>query len=109
MLDPDREQKSVKRRDRLQSKIAAALRDFSSGKDNEETAYDRVYDILLDAEYDLHDGTMTKQDGCAVLRQCDCVLMGIDDGSVAVSPPTASSPTRPNPKSSPTSSGCMRK
>ncbi len=96
MLDPERKRKSAKRRERLQSKIAAALRDFSKGKDNDETAYDRVYDILLDAEYDLHDGKMTRKDGNAVLRQCDCALSGIADGLMSAAPLTASGLLRPS-------------
>ena len=92
MLDPDQKRKSTKRRERLQTIITEALRNFTTGKNNREIVCDQVYEILVEAECCIDDGRMTKKDGSAVLRMCDNVLRGIDDGSISASPPSPHNP-----------------
>ena len=92
ILDPEHKRKSTKRRARFQSKIAVALRNFTTGKINCEDAYDLIYDILVAAECCEHDGRMTPKDSSIVLRLCSGALMGIDDVSASASPPSPHNP-----------------
>lgn len=94
ILDPELKRKSTKRREELQSKIAETLRNFSTGKSNDETSNNLVYDILVEAECCIHDGKMTKKDGCAVLRLCDSALREIDVGSMSILPQSPHNPNR---------------